>query len=296
MRAALPSRAVPAARGRARRRRHLQGVVGGAIVLLVVLCALFAPYVAPHDPQAGELMNARLPPAWHAGGSWEHPLGTDQLGRDLFSRIVYGTRVSLTVGFFGVLLAASLGVTAGVAAGYFGGRLDSLIMGLTNLLLSVPYLVVVITVATVLGRDLVNVVLLFGVTGSPIFVRLARGEVLRLKNSDFVLAAHSLGASPARVILRHLLPAFAGPLVVLATFEMSAMIFYESGLSFLGLSVPPEVPSWGNMLALGRRFLQIHPWMAVYPGLAIALTALGMNLLGEWLRDVLDPRAGLGRP
>lgn len=297
MSAALPSRAARegGAPRHAKGRRHLQGIVGGLIVLVVVLCAVFAPHVAPHDPQAGALMNARLPPAWHEGGSWEHPLGTDQLGQDILSRIVYGSRVSLTVGFFGVLLAASLGVTTGVLAGYFGGRLDSLVMGLTNLLLSVPYLVVVIVIATVLGRSLLNVVLLFGVTGAPIFVRLARGEVLRLKGSEFALAARSLGAGDARVIVRHLLPAFAGPLVVLATFEMSAMIFYESGLSFLGLSVPPEVPSWGNMLALGRRFLQIHPWMAIYPGLAIAITALGMNLLGEWLRDVLDPRSGIGR-
>lgn len=274
--------------------RHVQGIVGGAIVLVVVLAAVFAPVLAPHGPTDGDLMSARLPPAWHEGGRAEHLLGTDQLGQDIFSRILYGTRVSLTVGFFGVLLAASLGVTAGVAAGYFGGLLDSLVTGLTNLLLSVPYLVVVIVIATVLGRSLLNVVLLFGVTGAPIFVRLARGEVLRLKEAAFVEAARSLGASHGRIVFRHLLPAFAGTLVTLATFEMSAMIFYESGLSFLGLSVPPEVPSWGNMLALGRRFLQIHPWMAVYPGLAIALTALGMNLLGEWFRDALDPRSRLG--
>ncbi|CAN5580258.1 ABC transporter permease [soil metagenome] len=293
----LPRFRTASPRRRVRRlswRRHTQGVVGGAIVLAVVLSAVFAPFVAPHGPADGDLMSAHLPPAWHQGGSREHPLGTDQLGQDTLSRSVYGARVSLSVGFFGVLVAASLGVTAGVLAGYFGGRLDSLVMGLTNLLLSVPYLVVVITVATVMGRNLGNVVLLFGVTGAPLFVRFARGEVLRLKRTDFALAALSLGASPGRIIFRHLLPAFAGPLVILATFEMSAMIFYESGLSFLGLSVPPEVPSWGNMLALGRRFLQVHPWMAVYPGLAIAITALGMNLLGEWFRDVLDPRGEMG--
>jgi ABC-type dipeptide/oligopeptide/nickel transport system permease subunit len=277
-------------------RRHAAGILGGAIVLTLVVVAIFAPWIAPYGPTEGELLSARLPPAWHEGGTREHLLGTDQLGQDILSRIVYGSRVSLTVGLFGVLLAASLGILFGVLAGYLGGRTDALIMGLTNLLLSVPYLVIVIVVATLLGRSLENVILLFGVTGSPIFIRLVRGEVLRLKEKDFVEAARSLGASHARVVFRHLLPAFAGPLLTLATFEMSAMIFYEAGLSFLGLSVPPEVPSWGNMLALGRRFLTTHPWLAIYPGLVIAITALGINLLGEWLRDVLDPRSSYGRP
>lgn len=273
-------------------RRDAAGMAGLAIVLAVIAAAVFAPWIAPYGPTEGDFMSARLPPAWFDGGSSAHPLGTDQLGQDVFSRIVYGARVSLLVGVLGALMAVTIGVTFGLLAGYFGGWFDSLVTGVTNLLLSIPYLVLVIVIATVLGRSLTNVILLFGVTGSPLFVRVARGEVLRLKRRAFVEAAVGLGASARRIIPVHLLPNLVGPLVTLATFEVSAMIFYESGLGFLGLSVPPDVPSWGNMLALGRQFLTIYPWLAIFPGVAIAITALGINLFGDWLRDAIDPRAG----
>ncbi len=266
------------------------GFTGAALFLMLVFVAIFAPYLAPHDPTDGDLFNAKVPPAWQEGGSWEHPLGTDQLGQDVLSRIIFGARVSLMVGFFGVLLALSIGVVLGLLAGYFGGWLDAVISGFSNLLLAIPYLVLVIVLATIFGRSLLNVILLFGITDAPIFIRLVRGEVLRLKQQEYVEAARGLGARASRIIPRHIFPNLLGPLITLATFEMSAMIFYESGLGFLGLSVPPEVPSWGNMLSLGRRFLNIYPWLAIYPGLAIAITALAMNLLGERLRDVLDPR------
>jgi ABC-type dipeptide/oligopeptide/nickel transport system permease subunit len=272
-------------------RRHLGGILGAGLLLLMVLVAVFAPLVAPHSPYAGDLINANLPPAWHPGGSPAHLLGTDRLGQDLLSRIIYGTRVSLTVGFLGVLLALVLGVGLGLLAGYYGGRLDAILSGLTNLLLSVPYLVLVVVLASVLGRSLENVILLFGVTCSPIFFRLVRGEVLRLKALPYLEAAYSLGCSDGRIMLRHLLPNLLGPLATLATFEVSAMIFYEAGLGFLGLSVPPDVPSWGNMLALGRPHLGTHPWMVIFPGLAIALAAFSINLLGEWMRQRLDPRS-----
>ena len=272
-------------------RRDRAGMAGFVIVLGVIATALFAPWIAPYGPTEGDFMAARLPPAWMDGGSTAHLLGTDQLGQDVFSRIVYGTRVSLLVGGLGALLAVTIGVTLGLLAGYFGGWFDSLVTGFTNLLLSIPYLVLVIVIATVLGRSLTNVILLFGITGSPLFVRVARGEVLRLKRLAYIEAAVGLGASSWRIIPLHVLPNLVGPLVTLATFEVSAMIFYESGLGFLGLSVPPEVPSWGNMLALGRQFLTIYPWLAVFPGVAIAITALGINLFGDWLRDAIDPRA-----
>jgi len=265
-------------------------VVGAIVVITLVICAIFADSIAPFGPIEGDLMVSKLPEAWAEGGNPAHILGTDQLGQDILSRIIYGARVSLAVGFFGVLLAASIGITLGLLAGYLGGWVDTAVTSFVNLLLSVPYLVLVIVIAAIFGRSLINVILIFGVTGSPIFVRLTRGEVLRLKNEEYVLAAKALGAPAFRVVLRHILPNLLGPLVTMATFEMSAMIFYESGLSFLGLSVPPEIPSWGNMLTLGRRFLAIYPWMAIYPGVAIAITALGVNLLGDWLRDVLDPR------
>lgn len=271
--------------------RDAAGMTGLILLLLVVACAVFAPWIAPYGPNEGDFMAARLPPAWHADGTTAHLLGTDQLGQDLFSRIVYGSRVSLLVGVLGALMAVTIGVTLGLVAGFFGGWLDTVITAFTNLLLSIPYLVLVIVLATIVGRSLTNVILLFGVTSSPLFIRVTRGEVLRVRELAYVEAITGLGAGAWRVIPRHILPNIVGPLATLATFEMSAMIFYESGLGFLGLSVPPEVPSWGNMLALGRRFLTVYPWMAIYPGVAIAITTLAINLLGDWLRDTIDPRA-----
>ena len=274
-------------------RRLLQdpgATLGMVLVLLVVLTALFAEQVAPFGPTEGSLSNSKRPEAWQERGIPEHLLGTDQLGQDILSRIVHGSRVSLAVGFFGVVLASTIGVTLGMMAGYLGGRVDGIISAAVNLLLSFPYLVLVIVVASIFGRNLLNVIIIFGITDAPIFARLARGEVLRLKNMEYIEAARGLGTPTSRILLLHLLPNLVGPLVTLMTFEMSAMIFYESGLSFLGLSVPPAIPSWGNMLALGRKFLYIFPWMSIYPGLAISITAFGVNLLGDWLRDIFDPR------
>jgi ABC-type dipeptide/oligopeptide/nickel transport system permease subunit len=270
--------------------RDRSGVIGLVMFLIVVFAAVFAPLIAPYDPLEQNLRDAKLPPAWYEEGSWEHPLGTDNLGRDLFSRLIYGARVSLTVGFFGVLIAASLGMVFGAIAGYIGGRVDTIIMAVVNLVLSLPYLLFVVVIASILGRSLINVILIFGITDSPIFARVTRGEVLRLRQSGYVESAVSAGAGTARIIFDHIMPNLIGPLVTLGTFEMSRMIFYEAGLGFLGLSVPPSVPSWGNMLEAGRKYLTSYPWIALWPGLAIMWTSLGMNLLGDWLRDVLDPR------
>jgi ABC-type dipeptide/oligopeptide/nickel transport system permease subunit len=271
--------------------RDRSGVVGLVVFAIVVLAAVFAPLLAPHDPFQQNLRDSKLPPAWQAEGSWSHPLGTDALGHDLLSRVIYGARVSLTVGFFGVLIAAGLGMLIGAIAGYAGGRLDGAIMALVNLILSLPYLLFVVFIASILGRSLINVILIFGITDSPVFARVTRGEVLRIRESGYVESAISAGAGRARILFDHILPNLIGPLITLATFEMSRMIFYEAGLGFLGLSVPPnEYPTWGNMLAAGRKYLTSYPWMATFPGLAIMFTSLGMNLLGDWLRDVLDPR------
>lgn len=270
--------------------RDKAGLFGVILFLIIVLTALFAPQIAPHDPLQQNLRLSRQPPAWQEGGNWEHPLGTDNLGRDMLSRIIYGTRVSLTVGFLGVLIAATLGLVLGMLAGYVGGRTDSFIMWITNLFLAVPYLLLVVVVASVLGRSLANVILIFGFTNAPLFVRITRGEVLRIRKSGYVESAISLGASRGRILFDHILPNLIGPLLTVATFEMSGMIFYEAGLGFLGLSVPPSIPSWGNMLSAGRQYIQFSPWIAAYPGFAIVLTSLSMNLLGDWLRDVLDPK------
>jgi ABC-type dipeptide/oligopeptide/nickel transport system permease subunit len=275
-------------------RRDKAAIAGLIIIVTVVIMALAAPLLAPHDPLAQDLGATKLPPAWQEGGSWEHVLGTDKLGRDQLSRIIYGARVSVAVGFFGASMALLLGLVAGLLAGYLGGWIDGAIMSLVNLLLSIPYLVLVIVVAALLGRSLLNVILLFGITASPLFARVTRG-VLRLRSSGYVESAISTGARSGRVLVDHIVPNLIGPLVTLATFEMSAMIFYEAGLGFLGLSVPPDIPSWGNLLSIGRESLMAGmPWLTTYPGLAIAVTALGMNLFGDWLRDVLDPRVRRG--
>ncbi len=270
--------------------RDKAGLVGLIMFLSVVFAALFAPQLSPHNPLKQNLRDAKTPPVWHEDGNPDYILGTDNLGRDILSRLIYGSRVSLTVGFFGVLIAGTLGMVVGLVAGFKGGRVDNIIMGVVNLILALPYLVFVVFIAAILGRSLINVILIFGLTDIPIFARITRGEVLRMRDSGYVEAARSLGASRTRILFDHILPNLLGPLITIATFEMSAMIFYEAGLGFLGLSVPPSVPSWGNMLATGRQFLTIYPWMATFPGLAIVYTGLGMNLLGDWLRDVLDPR------
>ncbi len=270
--------------------RDRSGVVGLLMFLVVVFAAVFAPLIAPYEPLEQNLRAAKMPPAWNAEGSWDHALGTDNLGRDLLSRLIYGARVSLTVGFFGVIIAASLGMVFGAIAGYVGGRVDTFIMAVVNLVLSLPYLLFVVVIASILGRSLINVILIFGITDAPIFARVTRGEVLRIRESGYVESAISAGAGTGRIIFDHIMPNLIGPLLTLATFEMSRMIFYEAGLGFLGLSVPPSVPSWGNMLDAGRKYLTSYPWIALWPGLAIMWTSLGMNLLGDWLRDVLDPR------
>ena len=270
--------------------RDRSGIIGLILFLVVVVAAVFAPQFSPYDPLDQNLRDNKMPPAWSEGGSWDHPFGTDNLGRDTLSRILYGTRVSLTVGFFGVLIAGTLGVVIGAIAGYAGGRVDAVIMGFINLVLSLPYLLFVVFIASILGRSLINVILIFGITDSPIFARVTRGEVLRIRESGYVESAISVGARWGRILFDHIMPNLMGPLITLATFEMSRMIFYEAGLGFLGLSVPPTVPSWGNMLANGRKYLTSFPWIATFPGLAIMFTSLGMNLLGDWLRDVLDPR------
>lgn len=271
------------------------GMVGAGIVLTLAVLAVFAPLIAPHDPLAQSLRDANTPPFWSDGGSTTYLLGTDSLGRDILSRLIYGTRVSLTVAVGGVLIAMVLGVTLGLVAGYRGGRIDRAIVWGNDLLLSVPYTLLVVVIAAVVGNSLVNVILIFGLTDIPIFVRVARGEVLKLSESTFVEAARSVGVPRRRILWSHLVPNLIGPIGTLATFEMSAMILYEAGLGFLGLSVPPSTPSWGNMINAGRGVLEVYPWISIAPGVAIVLAGLGLNLLGDWSRDALDPRTRRSR-
>lgn len=270
--------------------RDKAGLLGLIMFLSVVFAAVFSPWITPHDPMQQNIEASKQAPVWGEEGTAEHILGTDSLGRDVLSRIIYGSRVSITVGFLGVMMAFTLGLIIGLISGYKGGRTDNIIMTLVNMILSLPYLVFVVFVAAILGNSLLNVILIFGFTDIPIFVRVTRGEVLRLREEGFIEAAKSIGQTTPKIIFHHIMPNLLGPLITLATFEMSAMIFYEAGLGFLGLSVPPTIPSWGNMLAMGRQYLTVYPWMSVYPGLAIVFTGFGMNLFGDWLRDAMDPR------
>jgi ABC-type dipeptide/oligopeptide/nickel transport system permease subunit len=252
----------------------------------MVLLAVFAPWVAPHPPNLQDLARSQQPPAWLAGGAWVNPLGTDHLGRDVLSRIIFGARVSLIVGLGGVALALAVGLAVGLVAGYARGWVDEAAMRLADIQLSLPYLLFVVAIVGVLGPSLRNVVLVFGVADFPLFARMARGETLRLRGAPFVEAAVATGASEARILLRHVLPNMAAVLVVVAAFEMAAMILYEAGVGFLGLSVPPTVPSWGNMLADGRSYLTTSWWIATFPGLVILCATLGINLVGDWLRQI----------
>jgi len=266
------------------------GAAGALVFVALTSMAVLAPLVAPHDPLQQNLRAANSPPFWSDGGSWTYALGTDSLGRDVLSRIIYGARVSLAVAIGGVAIALTLGLVFGLIAGYFGGRFDRFIVSANDLVLSVPYTLLVIVIAAVVGNSLFNVILIFGITDVPVFLRVTRGEVLKLRDSTFIEAARAVGVPRRRILWAHLVPNLVGPLGTLATFEMSSMILYEAGLSFLGLSVPPSTPSWGNMISAGRDSLEVYPWISIAPGVAIIVAGLGLNLLGDWFRDALDPR------
>jgi peptide/nickel transport system permease protein len=269
-------------------------LVGATLVTLIVLAAIFAPWLAQADPSAQDITSRVHPPFW-SGGSLSNPLGTDALGRDMLSRLLYGARISLLVGLSAVAIQGSIGASLGLAAGFFRGRLDTLVMRLADLQLCVPPLVLAIAVIAILGPSLINVILILGFTGWPYFARLTRAETLSMREREFVLAARSVGASNSRIIRFHVLPNVATSVIVVATFAVPLMIVVEASLSFLGLGVPPSVPTWGAMVADGRDYLAVAWWIATLPGVAILIVVLGINLLGDGLRDALDPRLATAR-
>ena len=264
-------------------------VLGLIIVAANFVMALAAPVLAPRDPLQQSLTN-RL----HRPGP-VYRMGTDSYGRDILSRMIWGSRVSVDVGLLSVLLGASIGTIVGLIPGYFGGRIDSIMMRLVDVGMAFPMLLLAITIVTVFGRSMADIVFAIGISNIPHFARLTRGETLRLRRLDYVEAARALGASSARVIVRHLLPNLMATIVVFVTLRTSFAVLTESSLSFLGLGLPPPTPSWGVMLAEGQRFLTIAPWISVVPGMAIALLVLGLNLVGDGLRDALDPRLNAER-
>jgi peptide/nickel transport system permease protein len=266
-------------------------VVGSWLILMgLVSTALLSPYVAPHNPVRERLIDRLLPPAWVEGGEWRYLLGTDHLGRDLVSRIIYGSRVSLVVGFAAVAIGGILGTALGVAAGFLGGRTDEIIMALADMQLAFPTILLAIAIIAVLGPSFVNLVIVIGISGWVTYARIARGQVLSVREKEFVEAIRAQGGSQWRIVWYHVLPNIQSPLIVVATLDLARTIILESTLSFLGLGIQPPTPSWGAMLSDGREYLLSAWWIATFPGVALMLTALSFNRLGDWFRDLTDPR------
>lgn len=257
---------------------------GLVFILIIITIAIFAPSISPHDPYKINVYKVLEPP------SKEHLFGTDELGRDVLSRILYGARVSLKVGFIAMGIAILTGTLLGAIAGYYGGIIDSIIMRIVDVMLSFPTLFLILAVVAVLEPSIYIIMVVIGLTGWMDVARLVRAEVLSLKEREFVLAARAMGASSARIIFKHILPNAVYPVIVAATFSVGGAILIESGLSFLGLGIQPPEPSWGGILSVGKDYITVAWWMSLFPGIAIFLTVLSFNLLGEALRDALDPK------
>ena len=259
-------------------------VFGLAFIFFIFFVALFSSYVAPYDPYGINVYKVLEPP------SIEHPFGTDELGRDVFSRIIYGAKVSLKVGFLAMGIAIFTGTILGAIAGYYGGWIDSIIMRLVDVMLAFPTLFLILAVVAVLEPSIYIIMVVIGLTGWMDVARLVRAEVLSLKEREFVLAARAIGASAGRIIFKHILPNAIYPVIVAATFSVGGAILIESGLSFLGLGIQPPEPSWGGILSVGKDYITVAWWLSLFPGVAIFLTVLSFNLLGEALRDAIDPK------
>jgi peptide/nickel transport system permease protein len=265
--------------------------VFGLILLLIVLAAIFAPFVAPHDPLEQSLRTRLDPPFWVDGGSPEFPLGTDRLGRDILSRIIFGARTSLAIGLVALLIGGTIGTVVGLVAGYFGGWLDEAIMTLVDTQLAFPFVLLAIALVAVLGTSLTVLIVVVGLSGWVTYARIARARVLSLKETGFIEAIRSVGAATPRILSFHVLPNTFSPLIVLATLELARLIILEATLSFLGLGVQPPTPSWGGMIGDGREYLGSTEgwWISIMPGLVLFITALGISRVGDWVRDRLDP-------
>jgi peptide/nickel transport system permease protein len=273
--------------------RHLATLLGAMIVGAAPLVAIFAPYLTPHDPFAQDLNLRLIPPVWMDGSLPTHLLGTDQIGRDYLSRLIYGTRISLLIGVLTVITSSLIGVTLGIVGGFYGGRTDDFVMFLITSRLSIPLILVALTVVALVGSSLAVVILTLGLLLWDRFAVVARTTTMQVRNLDYVAAAQAAGASRVHILVREVLPNIANHLMVVATLEMALAILLEASLSFLGLGVPPPLPSWGLMIAEAKEYMFFSPWIIMTPGLALFVLVLGINLLGDGLRDLL--RADLRR-
>ncbi|WP_199541183.1 ABC transporter permease [Paraburkholderia kururiensis] len=268
---------------------HRSLAFGTVLLALIVIAAALAPVLAPHDPYAQDLASRLLPPVWNPRGNWLHVLGTDKLGRDYLSRLLYGARVSLVIGACAASLSALIGTTLGVLAGYFGGRVDAVISYLITTRLAMPVVLVALAMSSLIGGSLKTVILLLGLLLWDRFAVVSRSVAQQLRDAEFIAAARAVGASTPYILLRELLPNIAGALIVVATLEMAHAILLEATLSFLGLGVPPPMPSWGLMISEGKTYMFFQPWVILIPGAALALTLLAINLVGDGMRDLTTP-------
>ena len=269
--------------------QHKSFVIAGSILAVIVVMALAAPLIAPYDPYDQDLVNRLVPPAFMEGGSWVHPLGTDALGRDYLSRVIYGARVSLMIGLLTALLSGVIGAVLGITAGYFGGRVDAFICYVLAVRLSMPVVLVALAVVSLIGGSLVVVITVLGLLLWDRYAVVLRSATQQVRSLDFVVAAQAVGASTPRIIVTEVLPNVMSSLIVVATFEVAHAILLEAALSFLGLGVQPPLPSWGLMIAEGRQHLLFEPWVIVIPGLALSVLVLSVNMLGDGIRDLAAP-------
>ena len=271
-------------------KKNRSAMVGLFIAIILVTFAIFAPLIAPFAPDAQDLTNRLIPPSWGDGGSIAHLLGTDDFGRDLFSRIVYGARISIMVGTISVGISLFFGLVMGVFAGYYGGKVDLVIMRIVDIMLSVPAILLAIVIVAILGPSLYNAMIAIGIVGVPTYARIVRASVLAEKNKEYVIASRVNGSSNGRLMFSVILPNCTTPIIVQATMGFASAVLEAAGLSFLGLGAQPPTPEWGAMLADSLQYITTASWMILYPGIAIFLTVLGFNLIGDGLMDVLDPK------